>query len=787
MKKLFALTFSLLVMSLSCAFAQSETETKDAFVDSIAVRIVNTTDLKKILATRSDVSDKDVALVEYLTYKFVSQLLSEAVSSLSEQEVVRLNGLLGSRLYAVLHSTALWQSFAKCIYDAYMLEVGAATDFSYKIRDREFAALAERVYSECFPSIGDLKKKVADAMSGKTAFDKNAMNRVMNVLPYVFTNALMEHLTYEDMASVDLGAFDVMTTSGLGEFLRDSTKVAQIGRNRELPGEDILEDVARYVTYDRGNPRFLGPVDGQVRNITEKKYTYTGMTRDGQPHGNGKLTDKKGVEYSGDFKKGVRHGHIAMLEPGQEEPVHQVWYRGKLRKDIPSRESAGGVVKAPVLCDGRLFGYGTIYDPNADTYTTGFFIDGKLNHEGKIVTTSQEMTGIFKDGEWLRGNIVWKSTEWKQRMFVGVALGAGDVRYGTMRFVSKDGSYRKDSQGYFVGEHLDGKGKVTVSSPKSDIETEGFYVNGILWGKSTMKKTVKTHPAGTEEKYVYEGWNARGLAHGEGKVVFTFTGLPDKIYRVKRYGVKLALNGPGFVQVTMDGYFKEGLFVKGKVMFSDGSFMQGTFADGELSEGRMLKYYSDGSVYEGECRNGKFEGNGRLTYADGTVYEGKFSKGYAEGQYERPAGKTSRYDSGYPKKSSKREEVFKFDNLPVEKGVARLVRAAGVKIMVRGISSVEVVCEGVFDGKNLKEGKVTISDGNWMDGVFEDGVLIKGRAQTLDKYGTVYVGDIKNGYPHGKGKCTYKNGTWFEGNFVNGNRMSGTHYSIDGRVIKVYK
>jgi hypothetical protein len=65
-------------------------------------------------------------------------------------------------------------------------------------------------------------------------------------------------------------------------------------------------------------------------------------------------------------------------------------------------------------------------------------------------------------------------------------------------------------------------------------------------------------------------------------------------------------------------------------------------------------------------------------------------------------------------------------------------------------------------------------------------VLVRQKAKTL-KDGSVYKGDMMLMRPHGKGKCTYKNGTWFEGNFVNGNRMSGTHYSIDGRVIKVYK
>lgn len=159
-------------------------------------------------------------------------------------------------------------------------------------------------------------------------------------------------------------------------------------------------------------------------------------------------------------------------------------------------------------------------------------------------------------------------------------------------------------------------------------------------------------------------------------------------------------------------------------------------------------------------------------------------------EYQKTADEGSRPLSpvkNRDKNQNKEERVFRFENLPVKQGVARKVTVAGVIILVRGVSSLDVTCKGKFDGDILSEGKVTMSDGNWMEGTFEDGVLVKGRARTLDKYGTVYVGEIKNGFPHGKGKCTYKNGTWFEGNFANGNRMDGTHYSADGKVIKVYE
>ena len=182
----------------------------------------------------------------------------------------------------------------------------------------------------------------------------------------------------------------------------------------------------------------------------------------------------------------------------------------------------------------------------------------------------------------------------------------------------------------------------------------------------------------------------------------------------------------------------------------------------------------------------KFHGYGRLCYADGTVYEGKFVDGFQEG-----AGRINVEVSDdmpvRPDSPGTIRRVFEFKDLPVQDGVARLVRAAGVKIMVRGLSEIEVTCKGTFDGEVLSQGKVTISDGNWMEGTFEDGVLIKGRGRTVDKYGTIYTGDIKDGFPHGNGKCEYSNGTWFEGKFVNGNRMQGTYYSADNKVIKIYK
>ncbi len=97
-------------------------------------------------------------------------------------------------------------------------------------------------------------------------------------------------------------------------------------------------------------------------------------------------------------------------------------------------------------------------------------------------------------------------------------------------------------------------------------------------------------------------------------------------------------------------------------------------------------------------------------------------------EYQKTADEGSRPLSpvkNRDKNQNKEERVFRFENLPVKQGVARKVTVAGVIILVRGVSSLDVTCKGKFDGDILSEGKVTMSDGNWMEGTFEDGVLVK--------------------------------------------------------------
>ena len=52
----------------------------------------------------------------------------------------------------------------------------------------------------------------------------------------------------------------------------------------------------------------------------------------------------------------------------------------------------------------------------------------------------------------------------------------------------------------------------------------------------------------------------------------------------------------------------------------------------EYGDGQGTFFYSDGSKYVGERKNGKKHGKGTLTHLDGEKYEGKFKGGNRNGK-----------------------------------------------------------------------------------------------------------------------------------------------------------
>ena len=127
----------------------------------------------------------------------------------------------------------------------------------------------------------------------------------------------------------------------------------------------------------------------------------------------------------------------------------------------------------------------------------------------------------------------------------------------------------------------------------------------------------------------------------------------------------------------------------------------------------------DGSVYEGELRDGKPNGQGKQSDMTGVVYEGEYRDGTPNGK-----GKLTYIDGA------------------VYEGECR---------------------DGVPNG----QGKGTRSDGSVYEGEHRDG-FPNGQGKQTDMNGVVYEGEFRDGEHNGKGKVTYVDGRVYKGDFRNG-------------------
>jgi len=149
--------------------------------------------------------------------------------------------------------------------------------------------------------------------------------------------------------------------------------------------------------------------------------------------------------------------------------------------------------------------------------------------------------------------------------------------------------------------------------------------------------------------------------------------------------------------------------------------------------------YEDGSVYEGESRNGKRHGRGKIIYRDGRVFEGEFENGVAQG-----TGKIA-YSSG---------------KLCYEGGIS------GTSFEGQGVLQTEVPATfyGDFNYKDFRNlGK------QWLryEGEFKGGNK-HGTGSLYLSNGEKYTGEFRDDEVHGKGIFTLRDGRSIKGEWRHG-------------------
>jgi hypothetical protein len=651
-----------------------------------------------------------------------------------------------------------------------------------------FRPVVDQMLDENGPMITNARK--AGMPESHIQLIVSSFRKVMSNLYNIYKVSLVDYLSkealeeYAAFAQSPLGqkhAIYMQKVQNIADVASDDFLTAFQKRleSGNMKSAVIKSSVADYVGISRTFPEFIPYLYRPYLELKVAEGMYEGETRDRRPYGKGKLTDKKGVVYEGDFKNGMRHGLLMVTKPGKET-VSQFWIAGKYRKDVPLTNDKDGVLPKPYFENDMRYGYGSAYNSDTKSRLQGFFIDGQLHGKGVVYENDRTVEGEFVNGNLVSGVITWDLSPDRKSVFRGRM--SGNVSEGIREWKSQENNESEMHLGSFISGLQDGVGQRTIVRVGSRIQASGTYAYGRVYGPGFLRQQVVDQDTGIREVQIYEGCFFADIFHGQGRLQISLSNIPDGSWTFTRCNVAL----PGFsaekMDVVMEGTFEDGFFKKGKITYSDGSWFDGIFGEPGLVQGEMFKVYPDGSSYLGGCLDGKYHGDGLIRYADGTEYKRRFEYGEAvEEKPEQPKPDMSnviRYD----------QQTYEFRDLSSGFGNAALIKPAGVKVMVRSsVTSLKAICKGRFRGNTLLEGKVTMTDGTWLEGEFEDGILIKGKGKIIDKYRTVYEGDIKNGYPHGQGKCTYTDGTWFVGKFANGNRMDGIHYAADGNVIKVYK
>ncbi len=165
-----------------------------------------------------------------------------------------------------------------------------------------------------------------------------------------------------------------------------------------------------------------------------------------------------------------------------------------------------------------------------------------------------------------------------------------------------------------------------------------------------------------------------------------------------------------------------------------------------------------GRVYEGEKKNGKPHGKGKMTYVEGHEYDGDWEDGKMHGK-----GKATN-DNG----------------IVVYDGDWKDGNKHGKGTYTWGSGS---VYDGEFkDGKPHGKGTRTFANGNVYDGDWKDGNM-HGNGKMTYASGNVYVGEWKDDKKHGKGTYTYASGSVYDGDYKDDKRNGkGTYTYASGSV-----
>lgn len=238
----------------------------------------------------------------------------------------------------------------------------------------------------------------------------------------------------------------------------------------------------------------------------------------------------------------------------------------------------------------------------------------------------------------------------------------------------------------------------------------------------------------------------------------------------------LFASSPLFSTGCLEGNCKNG---QGVYLYKSGAKYEGNFINSKI-EGYGVLHYSSGEVYRGNWKNQRRHGKGTFYYLNGDVYKGQYDYNLKQGKgryitddkvvYEGTWSKDKRhgtfqvyhldgrkdqisyFEGNLTGGSEPAGQIVSTNSTHAKKQRVEQKPKVETKVKVQNKQRPSIADLDVND-KNLK---------NCNESVCNSGI---GKFVYRDK--SVYVGEHKNGYPHGTGKCYYANGDYYTGEWQN--------------------
>ena len=406
---------------------------------------------------------------------------------------------------------------------------------------------------------------------------------------------------------------------------------------------------------------------------------YKGDVKDGRPSGKGVMRYANGDVYEGEFARGYRNG------TGKMTYANGGCYEGEFFLGDPSGKGtmhypSGNVYEGSVI-GGKLSGQGVMHYANGDVYKGEFDNDICHGKGKKTYANGDVYNGEFRDGK---------------------RHGKGSLQ------IKNGGSYSGD----FTEDKRTGRG---VAIGWDGTVSEGIFLDGRLNDPNGFVH----YPNGN----VFEGSMVNGKAEGRAKATFSSGQVYEGEFKKSKF------NGEGVMRYTNGDVYK-GSFVdgvrsgQGVMTYADGTVYSGTWKDDEPVEKDKLPASQRGkagqSAPKAETRpQTKFQtqSSGKLVMDNGSVYEGELKDGMPNGKGTMRCVGHEWYEELFFNRNtwnSNRNELLFSEN---------------------GTIGAEInVYEGSFkEGKRNGYGEIRYANGSMFKGYYRDGLPYDGKGMVYAK------------------------------------------------------